>query len=176
MAAPLLLPLALLQAAPAGDEVAEPAPSEEPAPPDFTEQSTDPEAFPPIDPDIIDGRRRPDYTDPLPDRVDQTNPGAVRAPPPEAFPLDQVPIPDRWRLIESLGVVKERWFDPYNQNTYKGDRPINPEKVPWLPIKGNDWFFVLNAISDTVFEPRTFPIPCGRTDHRGSRPDRRFRQ
>ena len=161
MAAPLLLPLALLQAAPAGDEVAEPVASEEPAPPDFTEQSTDPEAFPPIDPDIIDGRRRPDYTDPLPDRVDQTNPGAVRAPPPEAFPLDQVPIPDRWRLIESLGVVKERWFDPYNQNTYKGDRPINPEKVPWLPIKGNDWFFVLNAISDTVFEPRTFPIPVG---------------
>ena len=161
MAAPLLLPLALLQAAPASDEVTEPVASEEPAPPDFTEQSTDPEAFPPIDPDIIDGRRRPDYTDPLPDRVDQTNPGAVRAPPPEAFPLDQVPIPDRWRLIESLGVVKERWFDPYNQNTYKGDRPINPEKVPWLPIKGNDWFFVLNAISDTVFEPRTFPIPVG---------------
>src|SRR3546814_18754094 len=29
------------------------------------------------------------------------------------------------------------------------------------PIKGDDWFFVLNAISDTVFEPRTFPIPNG---------------
>ena len=116
---------------------------------------------PPVDPEIIDGRRRPDYTGPLPDEVTQDNPGAVRAPPPEAFPQDEVPIPDRWRLIETLGVVKERWWDPYNQNTYKGDRPINPDKVPWLPINGDDWFFVANAISDTVIEPRTFPIPVG---------------
>ncbi len=116
---------------------------------------------PAVDNEIIEGRRRPDYTEPLPEEVTQTNEGAVRAPPPEAFPVDQVPIPDRWRLIESLGVVKERWWDPYNQNTYKGDRPINPEKVKWLPITGDDWFFVVNAVSDTVFEPRTFPIPVG---------------
>ena len=74
---------------------------------------------------------------------------------------DQLPVPDRWRLIESLGVVKERWFDPYHQNTYKGDRAIDRNKVPWLPIKGDDWFIVANAVSDTVFEPRTFPIPVG---------------
>ena len=86
---------------------------------------------------------------------------APSPPPPEAFPTDQIPVPDRWRLIESLGLVKERWWDPYNQNTYKGDRPINPDKVPWLPIKGDDWFFVANAVSDTVFEPRSFPIPVG---------------
>lgn len=116
---------------------------------------------PPVDPEVIEGRRRPDYTGPLPDPVTQDNPGAVRAPPPQAFPTDEVPIPDRWRLIETLGLVKERFWDPYNQNTYKGDRPINPDKVPWLPIKGHDWFFVLNAISDTVVEPRTFPIPVG---------------
>ena len=116
---------------------------------------------PAVDNEIIEGRRRPDYTEPLPEEVTQTNVGAVRAPPPEAFPVDQVPIPDRWRLIESLGVVKERWWDPYNQNTYKGDRPINPDKVPWLPITGDDWFFIVNAVSDTVFEPRTFPIPVG---------------
>lgn len=121
----------------------------------------EPEAAPPVDNEIIEGRRRPDYTEPLPDEVSQDNEGAVRAPPPEAFPVDQVPIPDRWRLIESLGVVKERWWDPYNQNTYKGDRPINPDKVPWLPIKGHDWFFVVNGVSDTVLEPRTFPIPVG---------------
>lgn len=114
-----------------------------------------------VDPESVDGRRRPGYNERLPDRLSQDNIGAVRAPPPEAFPADQVPIPDRWRLIQSLGVVKERWFDPYNQNTYKGDRPINPEKVKWLPITGEDWFFVLNAISDTVVEPRTFPIPVG---------------
>ncbi|KEQ51601.1 hypothetical protein [Sphingobium chlorophenolicum] len=118
----------------------------------------------------IEGRRRPGYEAPLPDAVTQDNKGAVRAPPPEAFPTDQVPIPDRWRLIESLGLVKERWFDPYGQNTLKGDRPIDREKVKWLPIKGEDWFFVANAVSDTVLEPRTFPIPVGvqTTEHPGS--------
>ena len=114
-----------------------------------------------LDGQSIEGRRRPGYEAPLPDAVTQENKGAVRAPPPEAFPADQVPVPDRWRLIESLGVVKERWFDPYHQNTLKGDRPIDREKVKWLPIKGDDWFFVANAVSDTVIEPRSFPLPAG---------------
>src|SRR3546814_20758845 len=35
------------------------------------------------------------------------------------------------------------------------------EKAKWLPIRGDDWFFVANAVSDTVLEPRTFPIPVG---------------
>ena len=109
----------------------------------------------------IDGRRRPGYEKPLPDPVVQTNKDAVRAPPPEAFPTDQIPLPDRWRLIETLGLVKERWFDPYNQNTLKGDRPIDRAKVKWLPINEDDWFFAVSAVSDTVFEPRTFPIPVG---------------
>ena len=112
---------------------------------------------------IIEGRRRPGYRPDLPDPLSQDNEGALRPPPPQAFPgvEDQLPIPDRWRLIETLGVVKERWFDPYNQNTLKGDRPIDRAKVPWLPIKGDDWFFALNAVSDSVLEPRTFPIPVG---------------
>ena len=116
---------------------------------------------PPVDNELIDGRRRPGVQGRLPDPVTQVNEGAFRAPPPEAFPTDQLPVPDRWRLIESLGIVKERWSDPYHQNTYKGDRPINPDKVPWLPITGKDWFFVANVISDSVVEPRTFPIPVG---------------
>lgn len=112
---------------------------------------------------IIEGRRRPGYTPDLPDQLTQDNVGALRPPPPQAFPgmEDQLPLPDRWRLIETLGVVKERWFDPYHQNTYKGDRAIDRSKVKWLPIKGDDWFIVANAVSDTVFEPRTFPIPVG---------------
>ena len=120
-----------------------------------------------VDNQIIEGRERPGFNAPLPDRVEQDNPGAVRAPPPQAFSPDQVPIPDRWRLIDAVTdiegnpVIRESILDPYNQNTYKGDRPINREKVPWLPITGDDWFFVLNAISDTVYEPRTFPIPVG---------------
>ncbi len=124
---------------------------------------TEPEVDPLADPDngIIEGRKRPGYQTRLPEKVTQDNIGAVRPPPPEAFPTDEFPIPDRWRLIQSLGLVKERWFDPYNQNTYKGDRPINRAKVPWLPIKGDDWFFVASAVSDTVVEARTFPIPVG---------------
>ena len=146
---------------------------------------------PAVDNESIDGRRRPGYVEDLPDRVTQTNEGAVRAPPPEAFPTDQIPVPDRWRLVESLGLVKERWWDPYNQNTYKGDRPLciptdeeqerrrklreeaeaKGQPAPFdsakcgtpklLGLKGNDWFFVANLISDTIFEPRTFPIPVG---------------
>ena len=123
----------------------------------------EPKGDPLADPDsgIIDGRKRPGYQQRLPDKVTQNNIGAVRPPPPEAFPTEEFPIPDRWRLIQSLGLVKERWFDPYNQNTYKGDRPIDPATVPWLPIKGHDWFFVASGVSDTVVEARTFPIPVG---------------
>lgn len=158
MSAAILLPLVLQAIPPA--EIRQ-VPVELPATVEAPPPETDQDEVPPVDPEIIDGRRRPGYVGELPDAVTQRNEGALRAPPPEAFPTDQIPIPDRWRLIETLGVVKERWFDPYNQNTYKGDRPINPAKVPWLPITGNDWFFVANAISDTVFEPRTFPIPVG---------------
>lgn len=128
---------------------------------------------------LIEGRRRPGTPQrELPPEVEQNNPGAVRAPPPEAFPTDEIPVPDRWRLIESLGLVKEHWFDPYNQNTYKGDRPIcipTPEEQErrrkagkpkcltpkFLGLKGDDWFFTVNAISDTVVEPRTFPMAVG---------------
>ena len=151
--APLLLPL-LAQAA------AQPAAAPDQQPQQATPQD-DQQAPPPVDSGVIEGRRRPGYVAPLPPPVTQDNPGAVRAPPPSAFPTDQVPIPDRWRLIQSLGLVTEHWYDPYNQNTLKGDRPIDRAKVPWLPIKGDDWFFTLSAVSDSVLEPRTFPIPVG---------------
>ena len=106
----------------------------------------------PDDPPPPEGRRRPGQVETLPPaEPPQHNPGAVSAPPPDAFPTDQIPIPDRWRLIEAVG-VHSRWFDPYNQNTLKGDRPIKGTR---------DWFFSLEAISDTVVEPRSFPLPVG---------------
>ncbi|RAK68556.1 hypothetical protein [Phenylobacterium kunshanense] len=111
-------------------------------------------APPPVDEQPLEGRARPGlFKAPPPPVVIPENPGAVRAPPPEAFdPAQSVPIPDRWRLAGALGVVKSRWFDPYNQNFWKGD----------IPIKGTeDWFFAATAISDTVIEPRSFPIPVG---------------
>ncbi|WP_252258457.1 hypothetical protein [Erythrobacter aurantius] len=171
-----LIPLVVLAQPFAAPEAA-PAPAPTPPPAEQSEEQveepaeglnqtakTEPE---PLDRDIIEGRERPGFNSELPVEITQENQGAVRAPPPQAFSPDQVPLPDRWRLIDAVTdiegnpVIRESLLDPYNQNTYKGDRPINPDKVPWLPIKGDDWFFVLNAISDTVYEPRTFPIPVG---------------
>ena len=143
---------------------------------------------PPAEEELIEGRRRPGVPqNELPDPVEQVNPGAIRSPPPEAFPAEHIAIPDRWRLIETLGVVRERWWDPYNQNTLKGDRPIciptDEEqqrrreagiarcRTPrFLGLEEHDWFFVAGAVSDTVIEPRTFPIPVGvqTTDRPGS--------
>ena len=60
-----------------------------------------------------------------------------------------VAMPDRWRIIETLG-YKNNWYDPYNRNTLKGDAPIH-----------DDWFFSLTAISDTVYETRNVPTPVG---------------
>jgi hypothetical protein len=108
-------------------------------------------APPPIDVEVLEGRRRPGQTPELPPRVTQENPGADAPPPMEAFPRELGSVPDRWRLIEALG-VKSRWWDPYNQNTYKGDRPI---------FGTNDWFVSVTGVSDSVFEPRSFPIPVG---------------
>ena len=106
----------------------------------------------PVDDAPLEGRRKPGRAESFPAPVQQNNPGAVRAPPPEAFPTDQLPLPDRWRVIQTLGLVKQRWFDPYHQNVYKGD----------VPLKGTkDWFLTLNGVSDTVIEPRSFPIPVG---------------
>ena len=122
-----------------------------------------------VDDPMIDGRRRPGYVTELPAPVVQNNPGAVYAPPPSAFPTDEFPIPDRWRLAKALcpdkgfvGIqnVCHSQFDPYHQNGLKADRPIDLAKKPFfLPITGDDWFFGVNAISDTIVEPRSFPTP-----------------
>ena len=106
------------------------------------------QAPPDPEPTAIQGRRRPGRQPTYPNPIVQTNPGAVNAPPPDAFPTDQLPVPDRWRLSADLGLVKPRRFDPYNQNTLKGDRPL----------KGTtDWFIELNGISDTVVQPQSAP-------------------
>lgn len=121
----LLLPaLLLLQASPPAETQPPGTPPGEAKPSGWEQDAA------PVDPQILEGRERPGYTAPLPEKIEQRNQGAVRAPPPEAFATEQVPIPDRWRLIQSLGLVKENLFDPYHQNTLKGDRPIDRAKVP----------------------------------------------
>lgn len=75
-----------------------------------------------------------------------------QVPPPEPMlPRESIPLPDRWRLTDQLALTQNRWFDPYNPNTLKGDRPI------W----GEDWFLALNLVSDTLFEWREVPTGIG---------------
>ena len=176
------LPAALLHVAAALDPtggaappvVTQPAqpPAGQPQEQGWWPREGEPAERPPEQTPTEDGRRRPGTPQhELEEPVVQENPGAIRSPPPEAFPTDQIPIPDRWRLIETLGVVRERRLDPYNQNVLKGDRPIcvgeeRPDSLGCrahraLGLHGDDWFFVLTAVSDTVIEPRTFPIPVG---------------
>ncbi|MBV9841200.1 MAG: hypothetical protein JOY99_06660 [Sphingomonadaceae bacterium] len=173
-----------LEAAPPPEAIAQndPDPGAPLPPPPLVEDPNAPNAPPPTlgedaDRAVLDDRRRPGSMDrALPPKVVQVNPGAVYAPPPEAFGSSEFPIPDRWRLIQSLGIVKEHFFDPYHQNTFKGDRPLckaddeeqKAREDAHIPkcitpgfLKGRDWFLELSADSDTVVEPRSFPLPVG---------------
>ncbi|WP_051748832.1 FimV/HubP family polar landmark protein [Nevskia soli] len=95
-------------------------------------------------------RRVPGDTEPLPDpnRMGRLAPVAA----PEAWKEWEIaPIPDRWRLLNTLGLVPQHWYDPYNQNTWKADKPI----------RHGDEFLSLNVIADTLYEYRRLPVPVG---------------
>jgi hypothetical protein len=88
-----------------------------------------------------------------------------QVPPPEAMlPRETIPVPDRWRLTDQLGLTKNRWQDPYNPNTLKGDRPVF----------GEDWFVALNLVSDTLFEWRQVPTPIGAQSTERTQSDDQF--
>ncbi|HRQ66707.1 MAG TPA: hypothetical protein PKZ76_17885 [Xanthomonadaceae bacterium] len=93
-------------------------------------------------------RRRPGRPAPEPYEDVIQNPGAINPAPIDAVG-EFIPVPDRWRIMESLG-FKFPWYDPYNQNIYKGDKPLH-----------GDWFLSLLGISDTIIEPRSLPTPVG---------------
>lgn len=76
-------------------------------------------------------------------------------PPSPLVVRQSVSVPDRWRIMDTLG-FKFPWYDPYNHNVYKGDKPFEPF-AKWGP----DWFLALSAISDTLFESRRLPTPVG---------------
>jgi hypothetical protein len=92
---------------------------------------------------------------------ERTPPATVSPIPRPGIPdyVASVPVPDRWRIVDSLG-YRENLFDPYNRNVLKADRPVN-----------DDWFFNFTAISDTFYEYREVPTPVGfaSTDQPGSR-------
>ncbi|MEE9141308.1 MAG: hypothetical protein V3U59_01225 [Gammaproteobacteria bacterium] len=62
----------------------------------------------------------------------------------------RVAVHDRWRIVDALG-YQNRWFDPYNRNTLKGD----------LPIVEGEWFFNFGLISESLVEIRDLPTPVG---------------
>jgi hypothetical protein len=93
-------------------------------------------------------RRRPGRPEDTRRDLPPIDPKAI-APPSRVLPRETIPVPDRWRIVESIG-VKDNWLDPYNQNTLKADRPLF-----------DDWFVNLAAISDTVYELRALPTPVG---------------
>ncbi|MDH3719760.1 MAG: hypothetical protein OES79_16685 [Planctomycetota bacterium] len=72
----------------------------------------------------------------------------IPRPDPSDYPAS-VPIPDRWRIVDALGFTYP-WYDPYNRNVLKGDKPVTGE-----------WFFNTTIISDTVYENREVPTPVG---------------
>ncbi|NNC99266.1 MAG: hypothetical protein HKN85_03700 [Gammaproteobacteria bacterium] len=94
-------------------------------------------------------RRRPNYPV-LVFEYDGCDPSRL-APPKARLLPDPAPVPDRWRIVDALGYAENRW-DPYNNNN-----PIKGDK----PVFGEDWFINLSVISDTIAEPRRFPLPVG---------------
>jgi len=84
-------------------------------------------------------------------------PAAITVPPP---PAEDVSVPNRWRIgfpawqrydNTKLDTVyaKERWWDPFNRNTLKGD----------YPIAGRHQFLNITGSSDTLLDMRRVPIP-----------------
>ncbi len=78
------------------------------------------------------------------------------SPPEPILPRESLAVPDRWRILEGLGVIKQRFKDPYHQNVYKGDKPYEPFRK-W----GEDMFLNLIGVSDSLVEARRLPIPVG---------------
>jgi len=133
------------------------------------------EPFPPVrDPEREVTPRRVGPSEPL--RYVPPVPDALQVPPPLAnAPRESLPVPDRWRIMQALG-VKSAWYDPYNQNVWKGDLPIAQEawvreRFPSLAkALSPDWFVNVGLVSDTLVELRRLPTPVGpqTTDRPGS--------
>ena len=74
---------------------------------------------------------------------------------PSPYRSDDIPVPDRWRIMKQLNLLPYEPLDPYNPNVVKGDLPVLQKEL------GADWFFNLSAISDTLYEARRLPTPTG---------------
>ncbi len=81
-----------------------------------------------------------------------------------AIVVATTPTPDRWNLINmplwprygnggDYPYVQGHWYDPFNRNIFKGDRPII----------GQNWFFDFTGTSLSAFNIRRLPLPSGIT-------------
>jgi hypothetical protein len=79
----------------------------------------------------------------------QPNPASPVPRPTMTDYIESVPVPDRWRIVDTLG-YNDRWYDPYNRNILKADKPVHGE-----------WFFNVSVLADTIVEVREVPTPVG---------------
>ncbi len=98
-------------------------------------------------------RSRP-QGEPIEPRLPVIDPEQV-PPPAPWIRRETLPVPDRWRVMKSLGLLPYNRWDPYNPNVLKGDLPVLNEEL------GPDWFFNLAAVSDTTLELRRLPTAVG---------------
>lgn len=91
---------------------------------------------------------------PLEPRLPIIDPSQVEPPSP-LVRREEIPIRDRWRLVKALKLLPYNPLDPYNPNEIKGDLPVLQD------LLGEEWFFSLTAISDTLYESRRLPTPVG---------------
>ena len=126
----------------------------QPAPPGYPPQPAQP-GYPPSQP-LPPAPAQPAYPPPPPSGQPAYPPPGAPTAGPSRIPrpaltdyVAAVPVPDRWRIVETLG-LEEHWYDPYNRNVLKADRPFTGE-----------WFFNLGVVSDSVLELRELPTPVG---------------
>jgi hypothetical protein len=146
---------------PAPEPVLQAAAEDNPSPPNTAVQDSAPPL--PDRPPVAADRCPPEPTSDEPRRRSpsvarsranpaECNPRALPEPDPNSQP-ELEGIPDRWRVVSMLG-AKRDLLDPYNgNNVLKADHPAF----------GEDWFVNLIGISDSVVEPRRFPVPVGNT-------------
>jgi hypothetical protein len=98
-------------------------------------------------------RQRPQGA-PIEPRLPIIDPTRVKPPSP-LYMSEEVPVRDRWRLVKELGLLPYKPLDPYNPNVLKGDLPVLQKEL------GEDWFFNLTAVSDSLIEGHRLPVPVG---------------
>jgi hypothetical protein len=97
-----------------------------------------------------DSRRRPGAAEEPAPQTPPCDPSRLPLPRADQLPAPE-PLPDRWRIVETLGYEDNR-ADPYaGDNPLKGDRPSF----------GTDWFGSLSAASSSLLEPREVPAAAG---------------